>query len=108
MLTTDLKELGLFLPNWSVSLYGYTCVQSLSHVRLFSTPWTVAHQAPLSMGLSRQEYWSGLPFPSREMTKLCHHCCFPILPWVTYLSLLTILLSTYHHCSHYIDEETRA
>ena len=29
-----------------------------------STPWTVAHQAPLSMGFSRQEYWSGLPFPS--------------------------------------------
>ena len=39
----------------------------LSHfscVRLFATPWTVAHQAPLSMKLSRQEYWSGLPFPS--------------------------------------------
>ena len=38
--------------------------QSLSHIQLFATPWTVAHQAPLSMGLSRQEYWSGLPFPS--------------------------------------------
>ena len=37
-----------------------------SHVRLFATPWTVAHQAPLSMGFSRQEYWSGLPFPSPE------------------------------------------
>ena len=36
----------------------------LSHVRLFVTPWTVAQQAPLSMGFSRQEYWSGLPFPS--------------------------------------------
>ena len=36
----------------------------LSHVRLFATPWTVAHQAPPSMGFSRQEYWSGLPFPS--------------------------------------------
>ena len=35
----------------------------LSHVRLFSTPQTVACQAPLSMGFSRQEYWSGLPFP---------------------------------------------
>ena len=33
-------------------------------VRLFATPWTVAYQAPLSMGFSRQEYWSGLPFPS--------------------------------------------
>ena len=36
----------------------------LSRVRLFATPWTVAHQASLSMGFSRQEYWSGLPFPS--------------------------------------------
>ena len=39
-------------------------VKSLSHVRLFATPRTVAYQAPLSMGFSRQEYWSGLPFPS--------------------------------------------
>ena len=37
-------------------------VWSLSHI--FATPWTVAHQAPLSMKFSRQEYWSGLPFPS--------------------------------------------
>ena len=36
----------------------------LSHVQLFATPWTVAHQAPLSMGFSRQQYWSGLPLPS--------------------------------------------
>ena len=39
-------------------------VKSLSRVRLFATLWTVAHQAPPSMGFSRQEYWSGLPFPS--------------------------------------------
>ena len=39
-------------------------VNSLSRVWLFATPWTVAHQAPPSMGFSRQEYWSGLPFPS--------------------------------------------
>ena len=37
---------------------------SLSHVRLFATPWTVAYQAPPSVGFSRQENWSGLPFPS--------------------------------------------
>ena len=35
-------------------------------VQLFATPWTVAHQAPLSMGLSRQEYWSVLPCPPPE------------------------------------------
>ena len=39
------------------------CTQSLSSVWLLATLWTVAHQAPLSVGLSRQEYWSGLPFP---------------------------------------------
>ena len=39
-------------------------VKSLSHARLLETPWTVAHQAPPSMGFSRQEYWSGVPLPS--------------------------------------------
>ena len=39
-------------------------VKSLSRVRLFATPWTVAYQASQFMGFSRQEYWSGLPFPS--------------------------------------------
>ena len=39
-------------------------VKSLSCVQVFVTPWTVAYQTPLSMGFSRQEYWSGLPFPS--------------------------------------------
>ena len=40
------------------------CVLTLSRVQLFATPWTVTHQALWSMGFSRQEYWSGLPFPS--------------------------------------------
>ena len=49
-------------------LYAYTskraCVLSrFSHVQLFATLWTVALQAPLSMGFPRQKYWSGLPFP---------------------------------------------
>ena len=42
----------------------YACMLShFSHTYLFATPWTVARQAPLSLGFSRQEYWSGLPFP---------------------------------------------
>ena len=45
------------------NIYMLCCVL-LSHVQLFVTPWTVANQAPLSMGFPRQEYWSGLPFPS--------------------------------------------
>ena len=44
--------------NWKVK------VKSLSNVRLLGTPWTAAHQAPVSKGFSRQEYWSGVPLPS--------------------------------------------
>ena len=50
-------------------------VKFLSHVWLFATPWTAAHQAPLSLGFSRQEFWSGLPLPSplwRQET--CYDC----------------------------------
>ena len=43
---------------------SFAVVQSLSYVRVFVTPWTVVRQTPLSMGFSRQEYWSELPFPS--------------------------------------------
>ena len=46
-----------------MSLHACLCVCVLSHVQLFVTAWTVAHQPSLSMGFSRQEYWSGLPFP---------------------------------------------
>ena len=65
-------------------------VRSLSRVRLFVTPWTVAYRAPPSMGFSRQEYWSGLPFPSPIWglifkviiddyfaTWVENHCCRP-------------------------------
>ena len=45
---------------WSMKISA----QSVSRVWLFVTPWTVAHRTPLSMGFSRQEYWSGVPFPS--------------------------------------------
>ena len=67
----------IFIPetNW-VTLKNSGCISllcshhlwysevTLSRVRLFMTPWTVAYQTPLSMGFSRQEYWSWLPFPS--------------------------------------------
>ena len=52
------NSLEVHVPIWKVK------VKSLSRVRLFATPQTVACQAPLSMGFSRQECWSGLPFPS--------------------------------------------
>ena len=44
--------------------YICCCCAVLSYIQLFSTPWTVAQQAPLSMGFPRQEYWNGLPFPA--------------------------------------------
>ena len=71
----DVKfQLGSFfepLRAWHVYMCVCMCMcvcvcvrtQLLSLVRLFATPWTVVHQAPLFMGFSRQEYWSGLPFP---------------------------------------------
>ena len=48
---------------WSLNQSVSRNPQSLSRVWLFATLWTVEHQAPLSMGFSRQEYWSGLPYP---------------------------------------------
>ena len=64
-------------------------VKSLSRVRLFTTPWTAAHQTPSSMGFSRQEYWSGLPLPSprvntkdvQNQTKLVYDL---IISWRTF------------------------
>ena len=50
---------------WMCS-YWWSEVKSLSCIRLFATPWTVAYHAPPSMGFSRQEYWSRLSFPSSE------------------------------------------
>ena len=62
----NVKSSSLWDKCPGVQLLGYMGneVKLLSRVRLFATPWTVARQAPLSMGFSRQEYWSGLPFPS--------------------------------------------
>ena len=59
----------------------------LSRVQLFATPWTIAHQAPLSTGYSRQEYWSGLPFPSPG--DLCHLSIEPQSPSLQADSLLS-------------------
>ena len=60
------------------------CVLSRSsRVRLFVTPWTVAHQTPLSMEFSRQEYWSGLPFPPpRDLPNTgSNMCLLSLLHW---------------------------
>ena len=59
-----LRELKLGLCNRQHMYIRMCGLSHFSHVQLFATPWTIACQAPLSMGFSRQEYWSGLPFPS--------------------------------------------
>ena len=75
-------------------------VKSLSHVWLFATPWTAAHQAPLSMGFSRQEYWSGVPLPSPRIILYD-----PAIPFLSYLPKrtegrdLSRYLHTYVHSS---------
>ena len=65
-------------------------MKSLSPVPLFVTPWTVTYQAPLSMGFSRQKYWSGLPFPSpgdfpqpRNWTQVSHIIGRHFTVWAT-------------------------
>ena len=68
-------------------------VKSLCRVRLLATPWTAAYQAPPSMGFSRQEYWSGVPFsyfsqpniPCKKNTNLCTQDSY----WVTIYFLLS-------------------
>ena len=66
--TQGLNPRLLCLLHWQVGSLPLAQLRKparlLSRVQLFVTPWTVACQAPLSMGLSRQEYWSGLPFPT--------------------------------------------
>ena len=53
-------------PLCGITMMHHACAQSLSGVQLLATPWTVACQAPPSMGFSRQEYWSGVPLPSLD------------------------------------------
>ena len=64
---------------------GKVKVKSLSCARLFATPWTAAHQAPLSMGFSRQEYWNGWPLPSPS-----DHLPSPRVFWGSTFSLLIV------------------
>ena len=56
----------LYSRTWSLTTISILLLllSRFSHVRLLATPWTAAYQAPLSMGFSRQEYWSGVPLPS--------------------------------------------
>ena len=61
-----LNHLGSIYMSYKYIIEHWSEAKLLNRVRLFATSWTVAYQAPLTMGFSRQEYWSGLPFPSPE------------------------------------------
>ena len=82
------------------------CGYMLSHVQFFVTPWTVARQAPLSMGFSRQEYWSGLPFlppgdlcnPGNEPVALMS----PILEGTFFTTSTTWEVCKYIQSSYYL------
>ena len=101
----------------------HMCAQLLSHVLLFIIPWTVARQAPLSMGFSRQESWSGLPCPSpgdlshpgicllglwhwqMDSLPLCHlgsptYTYFQIFALIVYYKTMGIVPCTHNH--HYM------
>ena len=73
-------------------------VKSFSRVQLFATPWTAAHQAPLSMGFPRQEYWSGVSLPSPANPKLPIYPS-PLVTMVCSLCL-SLLLSPVNQWSH--------
>ena len=62
---TNTMGRGTEEPAKEIECVSARVLRSFKCVRLLATLWTVARQAPLSMGLSRQEYWSGLPFPSQ-------------------------------------------
>ena len=71
-LSTDSSYFNVFI----------TLLSRFSRVQPCAIPWTAAHQAPLSLGFSRQEHWSGLPFPSpvreSEVAQLCPTLCSPM------------------------------
>ena len=68
-------------------------MKSLSRVRLLATPWTADYQAPPSLGFSRQEYWSGLPFPSPWITATC---CYLLSNRLVILKALIVSISAFY------------
>ena len=100
---------NLSYTQW-VSEWVSEWVKSLSRVRLFATPWIVAHKAPLSMGFSRQEYWSGLPFPSpgessqpRDRTQVSRIAGRRFNLWATRKVLYTIHFHTHKKITCFIN-----
>jgi len=104
-----------FQPIWIFSSLCATnvmhvCAKSLSHVWLFATLWTIAHQAPLSMGFSRQEHWSGLPCPPQAIIILGlnfmilrFQCSYYTCPWsLNWLGYVCVYIYIYINVYIYI------
>ena len=85
---------------WKNDIATCVCAHSLSRVRLFETPWTVAHQAPLYMEFSSQEYWSGLP-------SVCHNywACAAESQNCNYWAHVLQLLKAEHPKTHALQQE---
>ena len=81
-------------------------VKLLSRVWLFATPWTAAHQAPPSMGFSRQEYWSGVPSPSPIYSYIYSFFISSVICWLFWCVLFSlhmfIFLIDFFHCSWHL------
>ena len=77
-------------------------VKSLSHVRLLATPWTAGHQAPLSMGFSRQEHWSGVPSPSPLLPVVFSKSLFRSFAHFL-IGLVLVLLLTFESSLYILD-----
>ena len=94
-----LEWVAIYFSNaWKWKVKG----KSLSRVWLLSTPWTAAHQAPLSIGFSRQEYWSGVPLPSHcpqvtylQMGKIVYNMG---LGWESNILMFVKIFQTVNHC----------
>ena len=93
-----LSHVQLFATPYTMLLL---LLSHFSRVRLCATPWMAAHQAPPSLGFSRQEHWSGLPFPSpmheSEVTRSCVCVCYFLLQCVKVKSLSRVCVCVYAH-----------
>ena len=92
---------------------GKVKVKSLSRVRLLATPWTAAHQAPPSMGFSRQEYWSGVPLPcpdtcyyvlNKQTTKIFFNNLQWKIIWEIFFSHINIYIHTHIYMTNCVPE----
>ena len=83
-------------------------VKSLSRVQLIATPWTAAYQAPLSMGFSRQEYWSGVPLPSPKVSTgaWIYLWAFYFVPFI-YISVFAPVPHCLDDCGFVVEPEVR-